>query len=109
MSEFVLATIIQGEAGVLGQTGMLAVAGVLMTQLYFGWSPDRIGESWYGRAWPGEYAWELAEGIVQGEVNPTGYLFCLSQDDVDKLGCRKGKPITRGRWVLYLYEHWPES
>jgi len=104
-----LASILQGEAAVLGPIGMYAVAGCLATQIDAGWLPREIESAWYGRARPGECAVHLAQMIESEQIPANGYLYCLSQDDVTKMGVRGELIIsaTGTPFELHLFKTWP--
>ena len=45
-----LASILEGEAGALGRTGMLLVAGTIMERLTHGQTIDRVAKEYFGRS-----------------------------------------------------------
>ncbi|MEM4218140.1 MAG: hypothetical protein QXZ09_08960, partial [Candidatus Methanomethylicaceae archaeon] len=64
MNEYMIASIMVGEAGICGQLGMLAVAFVIM---------NRGGiDGFYGRGTPTQEAIQLASMVLHGSVeDPT--------------------------------------
>lgn len=110
MNAVILASIIQGEAAILGPIGMYAVAGCLTTQLDAGWLPYEIESAWYGREEPGSYALYLAEMIDAGRMPANGYLYCLSKQDIDKAAYDIGELVvsaTGTPYQLHLFKEWP--
>lgn len=108
-----LSQIIQGEAGGMGNPGMMAVADTLSKRIWQdGHDMERIAREYYGRATPSKFAELLAELIVGGELPDSDCAFIYSRADVDTGGYPPADyRIIRGEGgdgnELHLYERWP--
>lgn len=111
-----LATILQGEAAVLGPAGMTAVAAVFIARLLspaFPCTVHAVAPPFYGRATPGAHALAIATYALD---NPTvlladhgSYLYCFSAQDRRKLQLRPADRVLRRSptWQLHLYKEDP--
>ena len=114
------ASIIEGEAGILGTEGRAAVAGCIATQIESGLSSEDIARRWMGRLPPTEEALTLAAQIVDTEspLEPSGYMYCMSLEDTRGTKTRPpwvaGDQViskyAKGRlWQIHLYAEWPKE
>jgi hypothetical protein len=105
------AQIIQGEAGVIGDDGMKAVAAVLAGDLHIGLTAESIAGRWMGRAEPSPRAEELAAAVVAGTVSPSRFRYVMSQQDVWHKGWTNGDAVIRKspKLALHLYKKWPQA
>jgi len=113
-----LASIIQGEAGIMGSAGMTAVAAVFVARLLSPHYPDTVAtvaESFYARAMPTQKAAEIALHALespQALIDAVGrYFYVLSKQDVAKLKLPPGQRTLKRNltFELHLYDHWPEE
>lgn len=112
MGTYELATILQGEAAVLGVPGMFAIGLCVMARLSLGQSTD----SFYGRAEPGHKAWlvaitfQLAKPQAWTTLYGT-YPYCLSKQDVKKLRAPPGNIVVKydplPQYEIHMYKEWP--
>lgn len=110
MSGEIYASIIQGEAGVLGPVGMYAVATVISSQISANWYIHDIESCWYGRAEPSGYACLLGELLTSGTIPASGYLYCMSRQDVNENKWHRGDLVISARgtnYELHLYKEYP--
>lgn len=100
MNNFLLAQIIQGEAGGMGAIGMVSVALSLSCRInQHGHSEARIAREWYGRAEPGRMALELAQLVIENRLPENDYYFCMGHGvDVEAQG------MKRGDWVIMNHD-----
>ena len=111
-----LATILQGEAAVLGPAGMTAVAAVFIARLLspaFPSTVSAVAPPFFGRAQPGAEALAIATYALS---NPTvllaehgTYLYCFSAQDRHRLQLRPADRRLRRStvWQLHLYKEDP--
>ena len=112
MDRLLLASIIQGEAGVLGSAGMIFVALVLQHRIRdCGHSEARVAREWYGRAGPSEEALQLADLVLEGRLPKCEYYYCMGgKVDVERRGWRPGDAVvTVGNDSIHLYKEWPRK
>jgi len=106
-----LATIIQGEGGVCGPAGMMAVALSLSCRIWqHGHNMERIDREWYGRAEPGPVATLLAELVAGRELPDNPYYYCMGgRPDVETKDWPAGDVIVQvGKDSIHLYRELPE-
>lgn len=110
-----LASVMLGEAGILGEEAMLAVGHVIMNRVSSNLFPDTVEDvieqpyQWNGRAHPGAYHEALARKVLRRDHDPTGgMLYTLSENDRRKLKFPVGDRIYTWKiFKLHLYEEWP--
>jgi len=112
MDRLLIASIIQGEAGVMGPAGMLFVALVLQHRIWdCGHSEARVAREWYGRAGPSEEALRLADLVLEGRLPSCEYYYCMGgKVDVERFNWEPGDAICIvGGNSIHLYKEWPEE
>ena len=112
MDKYLLASIIEGEAGTLGPIGMMAVALSLHCRIWqHGHSELRIAREWFGRAEPSATALLLADLVLDGRLPDNDYYFCMGgRVDVERVGWREGDAVVKvGADSIHLYKEWPET
>lgn len=116
-----LATILQGEAAVLGPAGMTAVAAVFIARLLSPAFPSTVSDvapPFFGRAQPGAEALAIATHALSApaaflynhtELYGGPYLYCMSAQDLDRHHLSPARfYITRStRWQLNFYKEDP--
>lgn len=108
-----LATILQGEAAVLGPAGMTAVAAVFVARMLspaFPSTVSAVAPPFYGRAIPGPTALYIAADALTNPANySVEFVYCFSAQDRRKLGLPPGdRQLIRSRtWQLHLYKEDP--
>jgi len=111
MNATVLASIMQGEAGVLGLPGMFAIGICAMSRM----ATHKSWHGFYGRAKPSPQAYLLARVFMSIPSDIwTGlygtYPYCLSRQDIERLGFPKGdKIVGNGKYQIHLYRRWPRG
>lgn len=107
---YLMASIMEGEGGILGYQGMLAVGFVALNRVEAGMGP--LGHGWYGREDPSSMTYSLAEFVLNNPTeDPTGgALYALSNDDVHTLGFPRSDLSIRGPTghAVNLYWRWHE-
>jgi len=112
MSIELLSQIIQGEGGVCGPAGMMAVAMSLSCRIWqHGHNMERIAAEYFGRAEPGPVATLLAELVAGRELPDNPYYYCMGgRPDVKTKGWPEGDVVVRvGKDSIHLYRDWPEE
>lgn len=113
-----LASILQGEAAILGSTGMTAVAAVFVARLLAPHYPDTVqgvAEAFYGRAMPSQEAMQIAAAALshpKALLEEQGiFYYALSRQDRERLHLPPGDRMIAGRHIfqLHLYQKWPEK
>ena len=111
---FLLASVMVGEAEVLGEAAMLTVGHVIMNRVSSPDFPNTIVEviqqyrQWNGRGYPRRYHRGLARAVLRREKPPHDYLFCYSEQDRERLGLEEGDMVIGdGVFRLHLYRKWP--
>jgi len=103
-----IATVLQGEGGVIGRLGMVAVADTLLARREAGQSWETVLSAYYGNARPTGAAREIAEQMVAHPWKSQGMQLCYSEADRVHYGWPTGDlTIRRGRWALHLAREWP--
>ena len=111
MDVYLLAQILQGEAGTMGPLGMMAVAMSLSCRIWqHGHDMERIAAEYFGRAEPGPVATLLAELVAGQEFPENDAYYCMGEAvDVIPRNWKDGDAIVRvGRDAIHLYKDWPE-
>jgi len=108
-----LATIIQGEGGICGPAGMMAVAMSLSCRIWqHGHSAERIAKEWHGGAEPKDdgVAVLLAKLVIVRELPDNPYYYCMGgRPDVGPNDWPEGDVIVRvGKDSIHLYRELPE-
>ena len=109
MDTFLLAQIIQGEAGGMGAVGMIAIALSLHCRIWqYNHDMDRIAKEWYGRAEPSRAATVLAELVAAHALVDNDYYFAMGHGpDVEAQGFKRGDWVIMsndGKVGLHLYK-----
>jgi len=107
-----LATIIQGEGGICGPAGMMAVAMSLSCRIWqHGHNMERIAAEYFGRAEPGPTATLLAELVEGRELPDCDAYFCMGEAvDVIPRNWVDGDVVVRvGKDAIHLYKNWPKE
>lgn len=110
MDTYLLAQIIQGEAGSMGPMGMMAVAMSLSCRIWQHHHDDsRIAREWYGRAEPGIVARQLAALVADGALPHNDYLYCMGEGpDVRRFNWVDGDAVVHANgFGIHLYREWP--
>ena len=103
-----IATVLQGEGGVIGRLGMVAVADTLLARREAGQSWELVLSAYYGNARPTGAAREIAEQMLAHPWRSQGMKYVFSEDDRIRYGWPTGDlTIRRGRWALHLAREWP--
>lgn len=105
-----VAMIIQGEGGVCGPVGMMAVALSLSCRIWqHGHDMERIAHGYYGRSEPGPVARLLAELVAGQELPENEYRYCMGgRVDVERRDWPEGDVVvTVGKESVHLYKEWP--
>ena len=112
---FLLASVMVGEAEVLGEAAMLTVGHVIMNRVASDDFPNTVVEviqqyrQWNGRGYPRRYHKGLARRVLRRPRDSTGgMLFCYSEQDRGRLELPEGDiVIGDGIFQLHLYREWP--
>ena len=103
-----IATVLQGEGGIIGRLGMVAVADTLLARREAGQSWEQVLGAYYGNARPTGAAREIAEQMLAHPWKSQGMQFCFSEQDRVRMGWPEGDVVLRrGRWALHLRREWP--
>uniref|UniRef100_A0A6M3M369 Uncharacterized protein n=1 Tax=viral metagenome TaxID=1070528 RepID=A0A6M3M369_9ZZZZ len=111
MDIYLLAQILQGEAGGMGPLGMMAVAMSLSCRIWqHEHDMERIAAEYFGRADPGPAAILLAKLVEGQELPENKYFYCMGEAvDVRPRNWVDGDAVVRvGKDAIHLYEKWPE-
>ncbi|MFH1633698.1 MAG: hypothetical protein ABIG63_06755 [Chloroflexota bacterium] len=112
MDAYLLAQIIQGEAGGMGPLGMMAVSMSLSCRIWqHKHSMKRIAAEYFGRAEPGPVATLLAELVEGRELPDCDFYYCMGEaPDVIPHNWADGDAVVRvGKDAIHLYKNWPEE
>lgn len=104
-----VAMTLEGEAGVLGEPGMYAVADTMLCRLESPAYPDdwpAVLNAYYGTAPPSEQAIAIATEAVMAPWPSQGYPYALSREDVRRLGVQVDEWVCDGRWCIGLASEW---
>ena len=113
---FLLASVMVGEAEVLGEAAMLTVGHVIMNRVSSPDFPNTIVEviqqyrQWNGRGYPRRYHRGLARRILRRDEPPHDYLYCYSEQDRERLGLPQGDLViaeAHSVFRLHLYREFP--
>ena len=111
MDPKLIAPVLQGEAGIIGYAGFIAVATCLMSRVYLGYN-NPIG-GFYGWATPTVASMEVAQIVVtttpEEWVSEWGiYPYCLSEQDRQKLDFPPGDIVVTksGKYKIHMYRRW---
>lgn len=110
MNVELLAAIIQGEGGVCGPVGMMAVALSLSCRIWqHGHDMERIEREYFGRADPEPVARLLAELVVGQELPTNEFYYCMGgRVDTQPKRWPVGDVVVRiGKESVHLYKEWP--
>lgn len=103
-----IATVLQGEGGVIGRLGMVACADSMLARREAGQSWEQVLSAYYGNARPTRAARDIAEQMVAHPWKSQGMKFCFSEQDRIRHGWPTGDLVLRrGRWALHLARYWP--
>jgi len=111
-----LAAVLVGEAGVLGDDAMLAIGHAIMNRVSSPYSPDTVMEvlfqprQWNGWGEPTDHHRVLARLILRRQRDPTGgMLYAFSEQDREWLGFPEGDMIYGSGPIfrLHLYKEFP--
>ena len=112
----ILAAVMAGEAGILGDDAMLGVGHGIMNRVVSPYFPDTVMEvlfqpgQWNGWEDPTEHHRSLAKAVLRRDHDPTGgMLYAYSEQDRQRLGFPEGdKVYGTGRvFRVHLYKEYP--
>lgn len=112
-----LASVMVGEAGVLGPEAMLFVGHVVMNRVSSPCFPDTVVEvieqqgQFNGRGIPKGCHLAMARRVLRRSRDPTGgMLYVLSEQDRERLGFPEGDlSIGKGGFQLHFYRRWRDE
>lgn len=88
-----IASILEGEAGVLGYRGMHMVADSMLSRRALGQGWEEVLSAYYASAKPSTAAMEITETMLSHPWKPSGMIFVYSEDDRIRMGWPRGRDV----------------
>ena len=109
---YMIACILQGEAGAMGEIGMIAVADTMLSrrecpEFPRDWDSILSAYNAYDPS-PSQEALAIAFRMIVSPWKPLGYVYVYSESDRRHMGWRRGEKIVEANgFRLNLSKSWP--